>query len=336
MTAAPLRVGVIGAGAIAQVAHLPVLSRMKEVQLVGICDNDFAKAQAIAARFQVEAVYDDIEALLHDARPAAVAICTPNHLHEVHLRTALAAGVHVLCERPLALSSAGVEHIIASQQRADRTVMVGLNHRFRSDVQALRAFLKTGELGSVQAVRCGWYAFRPTGHVAGWRQQRTRAGGGALLDLGLSLIDLALWVTGCPMPRRVNAVLIRDDGAELEDAGCALITCEGGLSIFVDVSRRYVGEHERFWFDVTGARGSAGIHPLRIYKEVHGTPTNVAPFGASGREDVFTTSYRAEWAHFLAVVRGLITRPDLSDQLTLHRTLEAVYRSATEAKDVSL
>lgn len=333
---APLRVGVIGAGAIAQVAHLPVLARLKEVQLVGICDNDLAKAQAVAGRFQVEAVYDDIEDLLADARPAAVAVCTPNHLHEIHVHTAVSAGVHVLCERPLALSAAGVEHIIAAQRRTDRAVMVGLNHRYRTDVQALRSFLKTGELGPVQAIRCGWYMFRPTGQVAGWRQQRARSGGGAVLDLGLSLVDLALWVSGCPVPRRVDAVLARDEGAEVEDAGCALITCEGGVSIFMDVSRRYVGDQERFWFDATGARGSASIHPLRIFKEVHGIPTNVAPTGASGREDAFTASYRAEWAHFLAIARGQIARPDLADQLILHRTLEAIYRSAEQGQDVSL
>lgn len=333
---APLRVGVIGAGAIAQVAHLPVLARLKEVQLVGICDNDLAKAQAVAGRFQVEAVYDDIEDLLADARPAAVAVCTPNHLHEIHVHTAASAGVHVLCERPLALSAAGVEHIIAAQRRTDRAVMVGLNHRYRTDVQAVRSFLKTGELGPVQAIRCGWYMFRPTGQVAGWRQQRARSGGGAVLDLGLSLVDLALWVSGCPVPRRVDAVLARDEGAEVEDAGCALITCEGGVSIFMDVSRRYVGDQERFWFDATGARGSASIHPLRIFKEVHGIPTNVAPTGASGREDAFTASYRAEWAHFLAIARGQIARPDLADQLILHRTLEAIYRSAEQGQDVSL
>lgn len=333
---APLRVGMIGAGAIAQVAHLPVLARLKEVQLVGICDNDLAKARAVATRFQVEAVYDDIEDLLADARPAAVAVCTPNHLHEIHVQTAVASGVHVLCERPLALSAVGVERIIAAQQRADRAVMVGLNHRYRADVQAVRAFIKSGELGSVQAVRCGWYMFRSSGQVAGWRQQRARSGGGAALDLGLSLIDLALWVTGCPVPRRVDAVLTRDERAEVEDAGCALINCEGGVSIFVDVSRRYVGDQERFWFDVTGSRGSASIHPLRIFKEVHGTPTNVAPSGASGREDAFTASYRAEWAHFLAVARGHIPRPDLADQLTLHRALEAVYRSADQGRDVTL
>lgn len=334
---ASLRIGVVGAGAIAQVAHLPVLSRMPEVRLVGICDNDLAKARAVAARFGIAAAYEDIEDLLSDAPADAVAICTPNHLHEIHVRTALSAGKHVLCERPLALSAAGVESIIAARRRAGRVVMVGMNHRFRNDVQALKTYLRNEELGAITRVRCGWYAFRPTGELAGWRQRRERAGGGALLDLGLPLVDLSLWITGCPQPQRVSALLDRDGaGSEVEEAACALIACQDGLSIFVDVSRRYVGEQERFWFELAGLKGSAKIHPLRIFQEVRGAPTNVTPGGASSREDVFTASYRAEWAHFVALVQGRFDPPDLSDQVILHRVMEAFYRSASEAREVVL
>ncbi len=75
-----LSVGIVGAGAIAQVAHLPALSRMPEVRVVGICDNDVAKARAVAARFGISRVYEDIEDLLADADPQVVAICTPRSL----------------------------------------------------------------------------------------------------------------------------------------------------------------------------------------------------------------------------------------------------------------
>src|SRR5213078_2445033 len=71
----------------------------------------------------------------------AVAICTPNHLHEIHAVAALAAGCHVLCERPLALTLAGVERVLQASEKYGKRVMVGMNHRFRSDVQAVRGFL---------------------------------------------------------------------------------------------------------------------------------------------------------------------------------------------------
>src|SRR3954466_7496233 len=91
-----IRVGVVGAGAITQVAHLPVLSRLEGVNVVGVCDNDFPKAQALATRFTLRGAYDDIEDPRRYSRPDAVVICTPNHLHEVHVTAALAAGAHVL------------------------------------------------------------------------------------------------------------------------------------------------------------------------------------------------------------------------------------------------
>ncbi len=328
------RVAIVGAGAIVQVAHLPALARLRDVRVVGICDNDVSKAHAVASRFQIPAVYDDIEELLHRTRPDAVAICTPNHLHEVHVRSALSGGAHVLCERPLALSVAGVERLRAAAQRADRALLVGMNHRFRADVQAVRQFLRSGDLGGVLGVRAGWYIFRPAGQAAGWRQLQAQAGGGAMLDLGISLIDLSLWLTNCPTPKVVSAVL-EQRLAEVEEAGCVLVACEEGLSIFVDVARRYVGDQERFWLEVMCARGSASIHPLRVFREVHGAPVNITPTGAAGREDSFSTSYRSEWAHFLAIVRGAMPRPDLADQVLLHRTLEAVYQSAGRGRDVT-
>jgi predicted dehydrogenase len=331
-----LRVGIVGAGAIAQVAHLPTLARMRDVEVVALCDNDLAKAHAVASRFQVPAVYEDIEELLPEARPDAVAICTPNHLHEIHAVTALAAGCHVLCERPLALSTAGVERIRDAAQRAGRVILVGMNHRFRSDVQAVRGFLKSGDLGRPLGVRCGWYMFRPMGQSMGWRQQRRQAGGGAMLDLGISLLDLALWLTGCSEPRVVSAVLAPGTpGGDVEESGCALIAGPDGLAIFVDVSRRYAADHERFWMELLCSRGTARIHPLRIFREIHGSPVDVTPTGAAGREDPFTASYRSEWAHFVALVRGAVSGSDLADQVLLHRTLEAIYRSADAGRNVT-
>lgn len=331
------RVAVIGAGAISQVAHLPVLSKFKGVEVVGVCDNDVGKARALAGRFGVRDAYDDIEDLLRYARPDAVVICTPNHLHEVHVITALSAGVHVLCERPLSLAPEGVERIMAARARTNRVVMVGMNYRFRSDVQAVRGFLRGGELGDLKTVRAGWYIFRPARVLPEWRRRSAQAGGGAMFDLGLPMLDVAWWLAGYPRPRHVAAALEKPDApGGVEESGCALIVCDGGTSIFVDVSWRHVGDSERIWLDLQGDRGSASIAPLRVFKEMHGTPVNVTPTGAAERENPFTASYRSEWAYFLAVIRGEVAPPELPDQLQIQRLLAAIYRSAEEGRDVTL
>src|SRR5207244_4635647 len=122
----PVRVVVVGAGAIAQVAHLPALRRLPGVEVAAICDSDAAKAQALAARFQVPDAYDDIEDVLRYARAAAAVICTPNHLHESHVVAALAAGLHVMCERPLVLTAAGVERDHTTSERYGQRGLAGM------------------------------------------------------------------------------------------------------------------------------------------------------------------------------------------------------------------
>src|SRR6185437_11414196 len=200
---------------IAQVAHLPALARSRVAQLVALCDNDGPKASALGDRFGVRDVYTDIEDLLESAELDAVVLTTPNHLHEPHVLSALQAGVHVLCERPLALSSRGVERILEAASRTGRMVAVANNHRFRSDVQALSSFLRGGELGKLNGIRAGHYEQRQTRE--GWRYRRAESGGGAFTDLGLPLLDLALWLGDYPDPVRVSAHMERARGAAAVD-----------------------------------------------------------------------------------------------------------------------
>jgi predicted dehydrogenase len=332
-----LKVGIIGAGAITQVAHLPVLRKLKGVEVVAICDTDLPKSRALASRFQVRDAYSDIEELLEYEKPDAVAICTPNHLHEPHVLASLAKGAHVLVERPLALTAAGAQRILKQAERHDRVLMVGMNHRYRSDVQIVRSFVQSGELGKVESVRGSWHVFRPSRAQLGWRQRRDEAGGGAMLDLGQAVLDLGLWLAGNPTPVRVSACLHgRDGNRGVEHSGSALVVCEEGVSIFLDVTWHHVGEGERFGLGLRASKGTAGINPLHVWKELHGVPTNVVPTGATGRENAFTASYRAEWAHFLAVLRNEAKPFDNKEQLSIHRVLDAIYKSADEGKDVSL
>ena len=332
----PVRVAVVGAGAIAQVAHLPALRRLPGVEVAAICDSDLAKAQALASRFAVPDAYDDIEELLRYARADVAVICTPNHLHEIHVAAALSAGLHVLCERPLALTTAGIERVLKASERSGKRVMTGMNHRFRSDVQAVRGFLSGGELGAIQAIRGGWHTFQPPRQLPGWRLRRQESGGGALLDLGLPLLDLGLWLAGWPTPKRVSAHIVRPSADGVEDLGSVVVVAETGMFVAVDVSWRHLADGERFWFDLLGTKGSAGIQPLRIMKDVHGTPTDVTPTGATGRETQFAQSYRAEWTYFLAVLRGDVNAPPPRDQLLLQRVVDAMYQSADEGRDVLL
>jgi predicted dehydrogenase len=330
-----LRIGVVGAGAIAQLAHLPVLSKIRGAQLVALCDNDRPKARSLAERFDVPDVYTDIEDMLDAGGLDAVVITTPNHLHEPHVLSALRSRVHVLCERPLSLTSRGVERILSAAASKGVKVAVGNNHRFRSDVQQLARFLEGGELGKVQGVRTGHYQIRSARE--GWRYRRAESGGGAFMEYGFPLLDLTLWVAGFPDPVSVTAHMDRERGTSaVEDVMFVQLRCAGGMLCTFDVSWCYIGEEERWWLEVLATRGSGRLAPLRVVKLLNGRPLDVSPSGAAARESVFLQSYRAQLTHFVAMVSGDVPYEPPSDQVTVHKVVEAIYRSAETESEITL
>jgi predicted dehydrogenase len=333
----PVRIGLIGAGAIVQVAHLPVLKKLKTVEIAAICDVDLAKVRALAERFQINAVFDDIEDLLDHQQIDAILVATPNHLHEPHVLAGLSAGCHVLVEKPGSLTPAGEQRIARLAEKKGRTVMIGMTHRYRPDAQAVRSFVQSGELGEIDSIRASWHVSRPARAQLGWRTRKDEAGGGAVLDLGLTMVDLCLWLAGNPTPARVSANLSKPKGERgVEQSGSAFVVCKEGLAIFVDVTWRHIGEQERFGVGIRGSKGTAGINPLHVWKELNGVPQDVSPTGSLSRESAFTASFRAEWAHFLAAMAGEAKVPPLSEHITLLKVIEAIYKSAAEGKDVAL
>ncbi|MDH5315408.1 MAG: Gfo/Idh/MocA family oxidoreductase [Gemmatimonadota bacterium] len=333
-----LRLGVVGAGAVLQVAHLPAIKKLKTITVTALCDSDLPKARALAGRYGIPNIYDDIEDLLQHEELDAILICTPNHLHEPHILAALSAGLHVFVEKPIALSAQSAQRIVRAAERSERVVMVGMNHRYRPDAQAVRSFLQSGELGEIDSMRAAWYMARPARAALGWRQRRNESGGGAMLDLGLTMLDLSLWLAGEPVPSRVSASLSGGGRGErgVEQAGSAFVVCDGGPAIYLDVTWRHVGEGEFFGVGVRGSKGSASLNPLRVWKEMHGSIHDVTPTGSAQRDSMYMASFRAQWAHFLSALRGQTPGPDLQEQVTVLRVLDAIYRSAADGREIAL
>lgn len=331
----PIRVALVGLGSIAQVAHLPALARQKGLVLAAVCDSDAAKARTIAQRFGIREWFTDLEDLLEASEVEAVVIATPNHLHEPHVLAALKAKRDVFCERPLAFSPRGVERVLAAAERAQRRVFVSVNQRFRADTQALERFLAGGELGRLVGIRTG--AYHVNGERTGWRFRRQEAGGGAFVELGIPLLDLALWLTEFPAVARVSATMDRARGATTVEHGMMVgLETETGPSIAIDVRTDYVGEKDRWWFEVLGTKGTARLAPLRIVKLINGRAADVSPLGAATRETPLIQSYRAEFARFAAVLRDEAKYEPPTEQVVVHRVIEAIYRSAEDGKEVRL
>lgn len=190
-----LRFGVVGCGAISTLYQLPALQRSACVQLVAAVDLDHAWARTVAQRFQIAEFYNDYQALI--GRVDAVLIATPNTTHANMACMFLEHGIHVLCEKPLATSRADVERMFAASAQTGARLMAAHCYRFSPNFAMLKRLISAGWLGTVQEISAGIGGVYSAGaQRTNFRQQRRLSGGGVLIDLGVHLIDLALWLTG--------------------------------------------------------------------------------------------------------------------------------------------
>lgn len=337
MSIAPrtVRCAVLGTGAIAQVAHLPILSRMRGVDLAGLFDADPAKAQTLADRLGVARVYRSAEEVWQDETLDAVVIATPSHLHAQQARAGLESGKFVFCEKPLAVSADEARRVLDTPG-ADQRLMVGMNQRFRPDATALRSFVVGGELGTVRYLRAGWLNRRVGPSRRTWRHRRSGAGGGALMDLGIQLLDLCLWILDYPRPRRIVAHMHRAPDSEVEDSAMVFLDLEGDRVINLEVSWDLVSDRDRQYLHVQGSAGSGSLPPLRVLKQMESGVADVSPELATGRENLFTASYREELTLFTSAVRGDATLHAPAEHVTLLRLVEAAYASAERGEEVRL
>jgi predicted dehydrogenase len=332
-TRPPVRIAVLGAGSIAQVVHLPILSRMRGVQVAAVADRDAHTARTIAQRFEIPTVGTSFEEVLTDDIDAVV-VCTPSNRHEDQVRAALQAGKYVLCEKPLALTAKGVESLL-KEKGAEERLMVAMNQRFRPDAIALRQFVAGGELGNVYYLRTGWLnRYRPRGRT--WRDRKATAGGGAFMDLGLQMLDLALWTLGFPEPERVTAHMYAGPGSEVEDSAAVVVRLEGDRAINLECTWNLLAQRDRQYLHLLGSGGSGSLAPLAVFKQMPAGLVEVTPQIPAARENLFTASYRNELSQFVDVVRGERTPDPAKEHLVLMRLVEAAYRSATERREIEL
>ena len=333
----PVRVAVLGTGAISQVVHLPILSEREDVDVLAVSDRDRPKAEAIATRFGVERVWDDDDAVFDDDDVEAVVICTPNYLHEEQAVAALESGKHVLVERPLALTADGVRTIVSAAEEAGKAVVVGMSHRFRPDVAALRSFVAGGELGEIHAVRGSWLNRKVPLTRSTWRQRPEEAGGGALMDLGVQALDLCLWLVEYPAFDRVVASCHMSD-YPVEDAATVMAMTEEGIALTLEVSWNLFAGEDRHFARVMGLEGSGSLPPLEVYKQLGGRPLEVTPRQPRprGGENPYTNAYRRELDHFVRTVAGEAEAPVPEEQVALMELIEAAYRSDETGREVEL
>ncbi len=331
-----VKVGVIGCGAIAQLVHLPILSGTTGVRVAAVCDTDVAKAERVADRFEIPSFCRTVEELLEKAEVQAAIVCTPNPFHAEHAELSLRAGLDVLCERPLGTSQEQVAQTLRVAKETGHNLMVANNHRYRPDAWTLRTFIARGELGEIFHVQATWQrrrARRP--RVSEWRRSRER-GSGVLMDLGVTNLDLCLWLLGYPKPERLSAYLLDRDGDRVDDTAVVLMRLEGNLTCSVEVSWDLAAIRDRHSLVALGARGFGSLSPFIVQRETNGSVSDVTPRIEPASEPVYRASYRRELDYFLGVVRKVRTEPLPEEQVVLMGIVDACYRSTEEGREIVL
>jgi len=331
-----LRIGLVGVGSAAQVNHLPSLKKLDGVELVALCDRDSEKAARVAQKFGVEHAYARFEDLLADDTIDAVDITTPNYLHAPMAEAALEAGKHVLCERPLARSSAEAASMAKAARKADRLLMCALQHRFRPDAQLLRKFVEKGDLGSIFQAKGGWLRQRTEWDSDEWREQKRESGGGVVLDLGFQTLDLALWVLGNPEVESVTASVHRQRKGAVEDSATAFLRLATGATLTLELTWGLLMEKEFQYLNLFGSGGAALLNPFRVHKGMHGTLVNVTPELETSRNQ-YRQSMEAQLQHFVDALRGGRNAMGQADEiLPVMHTLDAIYKSAEQGRVVKV
>ncbi|MFC4736162.1 Gfo/Idh/MocA family protein [Bacillus daqingensis] len=194
-----LKAAVIGCGSIAKYRHLPEYAANPEVTLTAVCDINQERAEELGSMFDAMA-YTDYQEMLEREDIDIVSVCTPNYLHAPVSIAALNAGVHVLCEKPMATSSKEADDMIEAAKNARKWLMIAHNQRFVPSHQRARDMIARGELGKIYSFRTAFGHGGPEGWSAdgadSWFFKKDEAFIGAMGDLGVHKTDLLRFILG--------------------------------------------------------------------------------------------------------------------------------------------
>jgi predicted dehydrogenase len=339
------RVGIAGAGWPGQ-KHAEGYKAAGGFSVAAVADLIPSRRKALLGQLPGAAELADAQALVDDKTIEVVSLCVPNHLHAPLALAALKSGKHVVCETPPALSAAEARKIAATAAKAGRVLLYAAQRRFGGAEQAAAQALAKGYAGDVYHARAAWMRTRgvPTG--TGWFTDRAKSGGGAMIDLGVQILDLAWALLGQPRPlavyavnhRRLQSAAPAGQTCDVEDAGFALVRFEGGKSLELSASWA-INQPPRQQGTACRVYGDAGA--VEVYTP-HG-PLLYRNFGPKG-EAKETPLKLPKVVHYPAMMRHLkrcITAGEKplvgpSEGATLMSILDALYRSAETGRSVEV
>lgn len=329
-----VKLGIVGLGGIAQVVHLPTLSKMDDVEITAVCDSELSKARNIASKYGVKRYYKDADKML-DENPelSAVIIATQTNMHKDIAKICLEADKDVLIEKPIARNYKEAKSIVDTAKRKNRKIMVAMNNRFRNDMMMQRTFIKAKEIGEIFYVKTGW--IKPQSSDQKWIVQKDKSGGGVFLDNGIVMLDLGMWIMGFPEIKSVTASNYSHNTSSVEDSSIAVIKFKNNSVLTIEVSWSLLRDGELFYCNVYGKEGSSSINPFKIFKRMEGNLYNITPKKLVLPSNIFKKSYEYELKHFVNAVKGEINLISTGeDALKVMEAVDAIYSSAKKDREI--
>ncbi|TWI55899.1 Gfo/Idh/MocA family protein [Halalkalibacter nanhaiisediminis] len=342
-----IKMGIIGAGGIAQDRHIPAYLQLTDsVTLEAVCDMNMETAHAVALKFGINKVYAEYKELLSEVD--AVTICTPNKFHAEITIAALNAGVHVFCEKPMALNTKECEEMIEAAEQSGKVLAIGYHYRFMKDSRAAKKVIVANEIGKPIVARAQALRRRK---VPGWGvfTNKDLQGGGSLIDWGCHFLDLSLWLLGNPKPVEVigrsynhlskmaNQVNqwgeINHETFEVDDHVTAYITFENGASMLFETSWAANIKDDIESVSISGLTGGIDLFPFELNQARHGILINSQANWISGEENPGLNQVR----NFIETCLGkeeLVVKPE--EALQVSKIIDAIYLSSETGKSIKL
>src|SRR5687767_1081971 len=340
-----LRVGVIGGGWPGQ-KHGEGYAAAGGWKIVAIADLIPARREKFVADHAGAKQYAEAHELIDDKDIDAVSVCLPNHLHAPITIDALKAGKHVLCEKPPAMNAKEAAQIEKAAAKAGKTVLYAVQRRFGGAEQASKQAITKGYAGDVYHARAAWMRTRGIPIGTGWFTDKQKSGGGALIDIGVHVLDLAWYMLGQPKPisafgvthQRFKSLAPPDVTFNVDDAAFAIVKFEGGKTLEIGTSWA-LNQPPTQQGVICRVHGDKGA--LEVY-----TPNGAViyrAFNAKGEAKATplkppkVTGHVALARHFRECLLGKATAVIGAQQgVQLMQMLNAIYKSSETGKSVEI
>ncbi|OMF37094.1 oxidoreductase [Paenibacillus sp. FSL H8-0548] len=348
-----IRIGIIGAGNIGNV-HANEFSKLgDDCVITAITDLNLSRAEEKAKQYGIEHVIATNEELIQRPDIDAVIIGVPNQFHAPLALQALAAGKHVLLEKPMGINSEAARQILNASQASDRVVMVAHQMRWESVAMQIKEQIDRGELGNIYSAKAGWFRRKGIPGWGTWFTQMGQSGGGPLIDIGVHMLDLALYLMGNPKPVSVFGATYAEFGPkrkgigtwgtpdwdgtyDVEDFGTALIKMEDGSTLSLEVSWAvHMDTDNSEFIQLMGSEGGASYRggKGKLLTEKFNRPIETELHRAEQDEGERARLSR----HFLECIReGKQPITTALTGFTNNLVLDAIYESSRTGNEVKL